>query len=474
MFVALHRRGRLSRLGATMIRPQFLRSSSFRWALMLALALAAIVAALFGFTYWQTASYLTARSDQMIMTQVNAISSLPEQRRLEAIEEHLRQDSRGVQFAGLFNADGRRVAGNIASLPTGLKAGVAQRTRIAVLGRAGDEDQDVRAIERQLPDDKMLVIGRRVDETMGVAHVIGQALAVGLVAALGLCLVAGAFGNLRASKRIEEINERVKRIVAGDLSERLPQRKDEDPLSYLAVIVNGMLDEMESLIHALAGVGNDIAHDLRTPLTRARLTLERARSKDASKEDLQAVADKAIAGIDQSLAIVTALLRLAEIESSRRSAGFGTVALADIAREVVDLYEPIAENKRIAIEADLSDPSGAPFNVCGDRDLLVEVVVNLVDNAVKFTPEGGRVRIAVTSGDHANIVRVTDTGPGIDERERDAVLRRFYRSDKIRKTPGSGLGLSLVAAILKLHGFTFKIVSGPGCVVEISCPQATI
>jgi signal transduction histidine kinase len=438
---------------------------------MLAVALASIVVALFGFTYWQTASYLTARSDQMIMTQVNAISSLPEQRRLEAIEEHLRQDSRGVQFAGLFDTDGKRVAGNIASLPAELKAGVAQRTKIAAIGRAGLADQEVRAIERRLPGNALLVIGRRVDETMDVAHVIGQALAIGLVAALGLCLTAGALGNLRARKRIEEVNERVQRIVGGDLSERLPQREDEDPLSDLAVIVNGMLDEMESLIHALAGVGNDIAHDLRTPLTRARLTLERARAKDATKEELQAVADKAIVGIDQSLTIVTALLRLAEIESNRRSAGFGTVALADLAREVVDLYEPIAENKRIAIKADLPDQPGAPFTVRGDRDLLIEAVVNLVDNAVKFTPEGGQVCIAVSGGDGANIVRVTDTGPGIDERERDAVLRRFYRSDKIRNTPGAGLGLSLVAAIVKLHGFTFKIVSGPGCVVEICCPQ---
>jgi signal transduction histidine kinase len=457
-----------------MKRPQFLRSSSFRWALMLAVALAAIVVALFGFTYWQTASYLTARSDQMIMTQVNAISALPGQRRLDAIEEHLKQDSRGVQFAGLFGSDGKRVAGNIATLPTRMNAGVAQPTRIAAIGKAGLEDQDIRAIERQLPDDEVLVIGRRVDETMGIAHVIGQALAMGLVAALGLCLLAGALGNLRARKRIEEINARVQRIVAGDLSERLPQRNDEDPLSNLAVIVNGMLDEMESLIHALAGVGNDIAHDLRTPLTRARLTLERARAKDATKAELQAVADKAIAGIDQSLTIITALLRLAEIEGSRRSAGFGTVALADLAREVVDLYEPIAENKRIAIETDLPDQPGNAFNVHGDRDLLMEAVVNLVDNAVKFTPEGGRVCIALTGGDRANIVRVTDTGPGIDDRERDAVLRRFYRSDKIRNTPGAGLGLSLVTAIVKLHGFTLKIISGPGCVVEISCPQATV
>jgi signal transduction histidine kinase len=457
----------LSRQRGHMRPPQFIRSSSFRWALVLAMALASIVVALFGFTYWQTASYLTARSDQMIMTQVNEISSLPEQRRLDAIEEHLRQDSRGVQFAGLFGSDGKRIAGNIASLPTGMKASVAQRTQVAAIGKAGLADQDVRAIERQLPGGEMLVIGRRVDETMGVAHVIGQALAAGLVAAFGLCLVAGALGNLRARKRIEEVNERAQRIVGGDLSERLPQRKDEDPLSHLAAIVNGMLDEMESLIHALEGVGNDIAHDLRTPLTRARLTLERGRTNAATLEELQAVADKAIAGIDQSLAIITALLRLAEIENSRRSANFGTVALAELAREVVDLYEPIAENKRIILKSDLPEA----LTVHGDRDLLIEAIANLVDNAVKFTPEGGRVDIALTRGDRANIIRLIDTGPGISEHERDAVLRRFYRSDKIRNTPGVGLGLNLVAAIVKLHGFRFTIKPGAGCVVEIVCPD---
>ena len=451
-----------------MKRPRFIRSSSVRWALMLAAGLTTIIVALFGFIYWQTASYLTARSDQMIMTQVNEISSLPEPRQLEAIEQHLKQDSRGVQFAGLFGPDGRRVAGNIASLPPGLNAvAAAQRARIATIGKAGIETQDIRAIERQLPSGEMLVMGRRVDETMDVAHVIGQALAVGLVAAFGLCLVAGVLGALRARRRIEEINDRVQRIVGGDLSERLPQRNDEDPLSNLAAIVNGMLDEMEDLIHALAGVGNDIAHDLRTPLTRARLMLERGRTNAATLEELQAVADKAIAGIDQSLAIITALLRLAEIENSRRSANFGTVALAELAREVVDLYEPIAENKRIILTSD----SPQALSVHGDRDLLIEAIANLVDNAVKFTPEGGRVDIAVTRGDRASIVRLTDTGPGISAHERDAVLRRFYRSDKIRNTPGVGLGLNLVSAIMKLHGFRFTIKPGAGCVVEIVCPD---
>jgi signal transduction histidine kinase len=272
---------------------------------------------------------------------------------------------------------------------------------------------------------------------------------------------------MRAQKRVEEVNQRVQRIIAGDLRERLPHRDVDDPFSKLAAIVNGMLDEMEKMIHALAGVGNDIAHDLRTPLTRARLALERGRTNATTPEQFHTAADKAIANIDQSLTIITALLRLAEIENSRRSAAFGKVLLHEMLREVYDLYEPIAENKNIELRLEMKQRT----EVRGDRDLLFEAVANLVDNAIKFTPEGGRVEIELTHGDGETIVRVTDTGCGISEREREAVLRRFYRSDKIRSTPGVGLGLNLVAAIIKLHGFRLAIHSGQGGRLEIICPD---
>jgi signal transduction histidine kinase len=234
------------------------------------------------------------------------------------------------------------------------------------------------------------------------------------------------------------------------------------------MIVNGMLDEMETLIQSLAGVGNDIAHDLRTPLTRARLMLERGRTSAGTFEQLQTVADKTIEALDQSLSIVTAILRLAEIEQSQRLAGFGKVALADLIREVADMYQPIAEDKRIALL--IHSPN--ELNVHGDRDLLIEAVANLVDNAVKFTPAGGQVEIGLIPGHGESIVRVKDTGAGISEHERDAVLRRFYRSDRVRHLSGLGLGLNLVAAIVRLHGFRFTIVPGSGCVVEIGCPYA--
>jgi signal transduction histidine kinase len=451
-----------------MRQAQIIRSSTFHWALAVAGVFAVFVIALFGFIYWQTDQYLIARSDRMITSQLNVIAALPGERRLDAIDEHLKQDSRGVQYAGLFGADGRRIAGNLEEFPPGLKTNDSvQSISIVRTLATGRETRVIRAIGRRMPNSDALVIGREVDETREISHVVGQALGLGLLPALCLCLLAGAWLSMRAQKRVEEVNQRVQRIIAGDLRERLPHRDVDEPFSKLAAIVNGMLDEMETMIHALAGVGNDIAHDLRTPLTRARLALERGRTNATTVEQLQAVADKAIANIDQSLTIITALLRLAEIENSRRSAAFGNVPLDEMLREVSDIYEPIAENKNI----DLRIEARHRLNVCGDRDLLFEAVANLVDNAIKFTPEDGKVAIELLRGDGETIVRVTDTGYGIGEQEREAVLRRFYRSDKMRNTPGVGLGLNLVAAIVKLHGFRLAIHSGPGARLEIICPD---
>ena len=451
-----------------MRKTQLIHSSTFQWALAVAGVLAVFVVVLFGFIYWKTDDYLIARSDRMIASQLDTIGNLPDQRQLSAINEHLSEDSRGVQFAGLFAVDGHRITGNLDQFPPGLKLDDAvQSVSITRMLPAGPETRAIRAIAKRIPGGNALVIGREVDEASEISHVVGQALALGLLPALCLCLLAGAWLSMRAQKRVEEVNQRVQRIVAGDLRERLPHRDVDEPFSRLAVIVNGMLDEMETMIRALAGVGNDIAHDLRTPLTRARLALERGRTNATTLEQLQTVADKAIASLDQSLGIITALLRLAEIENSRRSAAFGNVPLHEMLREICDIYEPIAENKNIDLGVEVKHR----LTVRGDRDLLFEAVANLVDNAVKFTPEGGKVAIELVRGDNETIVRVTDTGCGISEQEREVVLRRFYRSDKVRNTPGIGLGLNLVAAIVKLHGFRLAILPGPGGRMEISCPD---
>jgi PAS domain S-box-containing protein len=224
---------------------------------------------------------------------------------------------------------------------------------------------------------------------------------------------------------------------------------------------------LEEALQEAKVVGDNIAHDLRTPLTRVRIRLERGREHAATLEEMREVADRAIAGLDQSLTTITALLRITEIEHSRRREGFSEVQLAALIREAADLYEPIAENKGVILRVEAPD---GPI-VRGDRDLLFEAVANLVDNALKFTPEGGRVELTLLHQEAETVIRVSDTGPGISEAEREAVTQRFYRSDKSRNTKGLGLGLSMVAAIIKLHSFRLRISAGPGCTAEIACPQ---
>jgi signal transduction histidine kinase len=446
---------------------EFTRSSTLRWTLLLAGVFAAFIIALLGFVYLKMKNDLTLRSDRLIALQIAVLADLPPARGVDAINEHLEQDPARVRLAGLFDSNHRRIAGNLERLPPDLKIDNAvQSAVVARIDESGRDRQAARLIARTLPNGKVLVLGRNIDEVGEIARVVGGALALGLASAVILCLAVGISLSVRARRRMVEVNERVQRIVAGDLRERLPHRNTNDPFFKLAAMVNSMLDEMEALIHSLAGAGNNIAHDLRTPLARVRLTLERGRTNASTLEQLQAAADKAIDGIDQSLSIISAILRLAEIENSQRLAGFGKVALADLVREVGDMYEPIAEDKGI----DLLIHSPHDLSVHGDRDLLIEAVANLVDNAVKFTPAGGQVEVGVFGGNGENIVRVRDTGSGISEHESDAVLRRFYRSDRMKHTAGFGLGLSLVNAIVKLHGFRFRIIPGAGCVVEIACP----
>lgn len=449
--------------------PEFTRSTTLWWTVLVAAGFAAFIFALLGFSYLKTKNDLTKRYDRLITSQIRVFVHLSPERRLEALDEHLKQYPDRVRIAGLFGSDGHRIVGNLQRLPADLKIGdVVQSAEVDRIGESGPEKQAVELIAQKLPNGDVLVIGRSVDEVREVANVLGRALALGVILVILLCLAVGVALSARARRRIVEVNERVQGIVAGNLHERLPHGSADDPFSRLAAIVNGMLDEIETLIHALAGLGNDIAHDLRTPLTRARLMLERGRSNVRTQEQWQTVADKTIEALDQSLSIITAILRLAEIEKGQRSAGFGNVALADLIREVGDMYEPIAENKGIALQIH----SPHELSVHGDRDLLIEAVANLVDNAIKFTPAGGKIGIELLRGNDESILRVKDTGLGISEHEREAVLRRFYRSDRVAHTSGLGLGLNLVAAIVKLHGFRFTIFPGSGCVVEIACPYS--
>jgi signal transduction histidine kinase len=447
--------------------PDFARTTTFRSTLAIAGAFVLCTVVLFGFVYWQTAAYLTSSFDDLITGELHIIAAESPERQLAHIHERLDNDPRHVRIAGLFGADRHRIVGNLESLPDGLTPDVPAAAVVVRVDNQGRETEKVRLATEPLPDGDILAIGRNIEEVAGIANIVRRALLLSLLPAFGLAVVIGLVLSLRSRRRLSEVNRRIKSIVAGDLRQRLPTRKSNDPFDQLAASVNLMLGEIETLVQEIAGVGNDIAHDLRTPLTRVRARLERGRARATTLDELRTVVDQSIGGLDQSLAVVTALLRIAEIEHNRRLECFSQVQLAPLLREVGDLYEPIAEDKHVTLQVEVADEA----TVHGDRDLLFEAVANLVDNAVKFTPEGGRVTLALLHRPGESVIQVKDTGPGIPETEREAVVKRFYRSDKSRNTEGLGLGLSLVAAIVKLHGFRFKIGAGPGCTTEIAFPS---
>jgi signal transduction histidine kinase len=446
--------------------PDFVRTTTFRWT---SIAFAVGILLFSAFVYWEAAATMRTSMDSALAEESSIIAADAPDRRLTAIEDRLSADPRRVKLAGLFDADGRRLAGNIENLPPRFTIGEpVQTTDVVRIDQRGREMMSVRAIARSLPNGDVLVIARHNGEIKELAEVIARALLLALPLALCLSLAIGMILSFRVQRRVAELNTLVRRIVTGDLRERIPVKGLDHPFDKLAVIANGMLDEIEVLVGEMASVGNDIAHDLRTPLTRVRVGLERGRANAKTLEELRSVADRAIGGVDQSLIIITALLRLSEIENSRGSASFGDASLADILREVGDLYEPIAEDKHVCLRVTADHDAKA---WC-DRSLLLEAVANLVDNAIKFTPENGSVDLALIRGTNESIVRITDTGPGIGAGERDSVMRRFYRSDKSRNSFGVGLGLSLVSAIVKLHGFRLTLNTGPGCIAEIACPAS--
>ena len=288
---------------------------------------------------------------------------------------------------------------------------------------------------------------------------------LGLVPLAALGLGAGTALSFRTVRRLRTMHEAIERIMRGNLSERLPGSGPKDDLDRLTDGLNRMLDEIERFLGEVKSVGDNIAHDLRTPLTRMRMRLESARAAERTPEMMETLIGSCLTDLDYSFGLVTALLRIAEIEAGRRKAGFRGLDLSDVAEEVGEIYAPIAAARDQALTVD-AQPGAC---LLADHDLLIEAVANLVDNAIKFTPPGGAIRIAVTREAGGPVLRVIDSGAGVLRDERGLVLRRFYRADKSRKVPGHGLGLNLVSAIAALHDCQLRIDDGPGGVFTLDC-----
>src|ERR1039457_507218 len=279
----------------------------------------------------------------------------------------------------------------------------------------------------------------------------------GLTAAIAVLSIAGLLVGLITRRalmsRIFHIGQTVSAIIHGDLKHRLPTHLSDDELNTLARTINGMLDQIELLVHGVRNVSNSIAHDLRTPLAELRARLEELALIQPSPEKAFAEIDGAVADVDRVIHIFDALLRLAEIDAGMRRSGFVSLDLADLATTDVEFYAPAAELRNIA----LTFHADGPLSVSGDPILLAQALSNLIDNALKYAPENGVIDVAVRRrADTEAEIAVTDNGPGINDSEKTKVVERFYRGDASRGTPGVGLGLSLVQAVAKLHGSTLE------------------
>ena len=248
---------------------------------------------------------------------------------------------------------------------------------------------------------------------------------------------------------------------------RLPVDGSGDDLDRLCIIVNRVLDRLEAGIEALRSAGENIAHDLRTPLTALRVRLERAIIVIGSEAAAARPIEQAIDSVDQALSTITALLRIADIQHGVRVSAFAVLDLPPLLEETAEIFRPLAEERGISLSVVVTRTA----QIEGDRALIIEALANLVDNAVKFTPDGGRVELSLYGPPARVVLSVADTGPGIPFDMRQSVLRRFFRLDGSRTSQGSGLGLSMVKAIADLHQGELKISDGnPGCVVQLIFP----
>jgi hypothetical protein len=433
--------------------PGFLRTTIFRLAVSFAVVFSVSVMLLFAFIYWQTAVYETARIDRFLGDDAAVIARQPEREVRRAVALRSLGDLHRITYAALFAADGKLLIGNLLDLPPGLalngQAHAVNRLRAA----AEPPEGAARMVGRRLPNGEVLLVGRNVDALRTLRGIVSSALELGVVPALLLSIAAGAFVSWRAQQRVKSVHQAAERILFGDLRERLPVRGTDDDFDRLARSVNVMLDEIGRLLDNLRRAGNDIAQDLRQPLARLRERLARAKEAAPDARALRLLVDQAVTELDCNLAVVTTLMRIGEIEAGRRGAGAERFDLAALVEEAGQIYQPVAEDAELGFSV-----SATPeLIVAADRGLLLEAIANLVQNAIKFTPPGGTVRLEAIATPDGPAVRVADTGPGIPAAIRDRVFQRFFRADPAAHGEGSGLGLSLVAAIAKFHGYRITI-----------------
>lgn len=425
------------------------------------------VAGLLGFVYWSTAGVISHQVDETIQAEITGLAEHYRQRGLSGLKQIIRERSRLPGERGIYllaNNRFRPVVGNLSEWPD---VGRGEPSWIDFLIEASgtaNEPQVARARTFQLDGNYHLLVGRDTTERGQFRSLIIEAL----LGALGLTALLGVAGGLLMSRmllhRIEAINRGSRAILDGDLSQRMPVTSSDDEFDHLAANLNAMLDQIERLMAGMRNVADNIAHDLRTPINRLRSRLEVTLLNERDATTYRQVLEETIEEADTILVTFNALLGIALAESGALRDRFEPVDLVTIARDAAEMYEPLADERNIELTTWLADSA----TVCGNRHLLVQAVTNLLDNAIKYVPQRGRVLLEVNLVDGASEIVVADNGPGIPAEWREQSLERHVRLEASRQTPGSGLGLSLVSAVARLHGARLSLEdNAPGLRVRM-------
>jgi signal transduction histidine kinase len=456
---------------------KIIRTTAFKLTLFYLGIFILFAASLLGYFALNTRRLITEQITATVTGEINGLSEQYTQggiRRLVIVVD-LRSRRPGSNLYLVTTATGEGLAGNVGSLEPGV---LDHPGWLETNYRRLDapEGNDHRALVEvvQLPGGFHLLVGRDLEERERLFGIIANAGQWSLALVIVLGLAGGFFVSQRVLKRIDAMTDTAQTIMRGDLSGRLPVAGSGDELDRLAEHLNAMLERIEALMHGLKEVSDNIAHDLKTPLTRLRNRCEQA-LRDPSADN-RAALEATIAESDDLIRTFDALLMIARAESGQARDNMTEFDAAEIARDVGELYEPLAEEKGIALKVEAT--GAAP--VRGNRELVSQALANLVDNAIKYAGPNGKVNgvpaeIVLKAGadDERIALSVGDRGPGIAEADRGRVVERFVRLEKSRSEPGSGLGLSLASAVARLHGGELKLEdNNPGLLSTIALPRA--
>lgn len=449
--------------------PRLFRTSSFRLTLLYAALFSASAVVLFAVIYWSASFYMTGQLDAAIDSDFAELQqgyrSGGAREVAALIGSRVREMPSGPMFYLLEDPAGAVLAGNLPPLTRRTGTFDARDPRPP---RHGDDHRPLRARGAVLGGGDYLLVAVNAHQRDEMGEVILRAFGWSFLVTLLLAFGGGMVLSGRLLRRVEAISRTAREIMAGHLSRRVPTRGADDEFDHLAASLNAMLQRTESSMQAMRQISNDIAHDLRTPLTRLRQRLEAAQRMAGTAAELRRAVAASIGDTEAILDTFGALLRIAQIESGTVAAGFAVCNLSEILRTVVEVYQPMAEERRQTLSAEIA----AGLTAFGDGALLTQMLANLMENALRHSPAGALVRLSAAARENEIAVVLADSGPGIPESEYANVFRRFYRLEASRSTPGSGLGLSLVAAIAGLHDLPIELADNdPGLRVTVRFPR---